>query len=103
MENAVAPKALRANSASLGNLAAIEVVAPAARLRNNKAANVRALRLAATDRLPAHADRADRLNDSSVAARAVPVVIAVVAAHRAAIGARGMKGHRSRFSFRRRR
>ena len=98
--------ALRANSASLGNLAAIEVVAPAARLRNNKAANVRALRLAATDRLPAHADRADRLNDSSVAARAaraVTVVIAVEAVHRAAIGARGMKVHRSRFSFRRRR
>ncbi len=98
--------ARRANSASLGNLAAIEAVAPAARPLNSRAVNDRASRLAATDRLPAHAVRADHRNGSSVVARVArvaPVVIAVAADHRAAIGARGMKVHRSRFSFRRRR
>ena len=86
-----------ANSESLGNLAAIEVAAPAARLRNNKAANAKASRHAATAHLPAHADRADHRNGSPVAARVVLVAIAVAAAHRAATL------HRSRFSFRRHR
>ena len=97
MVNAVAPMALRANSASLGNRAAIAVAAPAARLRNNKAENVKASRPEATAHRPARADRADHRNGSPVAARAVLVAIAVGADRRAATL------HRSRFSFRRRR
>ena len=89
--------ALRANSASLGNRAAIEVAAPADLLHNNKAASAKASRLAATAHLPAHADRADHRNGSPVAARAVLVAIAVGADRRAATL------HRSRFSFRRHR
>ena len=92
--------ALRANSASLGNRAAIEVAAPADRHRNNKAANA-ASRLAATDHLLAHAARADHRNGSPVAVLVVLVAIADVAAHRAAT-ARTTR-HRSRSNFPRRR
>ena len=105
MANAVAPMALRANanSASLGNRAAIEVAAPAARPRNIKAANDKASRLAATAHLPAHADRAGHRNGSPVADRVDLVAIAVVVAHRAEIATARTTLHRSRSSFRRRR